>query len=179
MDVIYIIERNEKAAALLRRALEQRDVSACIVVAGLKDDMVENAPVLDIEARMQRPYRLGDLLDRIKAMRSKKARPQIMRFKNCALDTAYCLFFTGEDDGGEGIRLTEKETEILSYLALHSRRAPVKRDDLLAAVWGYGDNIETHTLETHIYRLRQKIEANPAAPEFLITGDEGYKFPTK
>jgi DNA-binding response OmpR family regulator len=79
-------------------------------------------------------------------------------------------------DGGKGvaeIRLTEKEKEILVFLHEHTGQ-PVLREDLLHAVWGYGSDIETHTLETHIYRLRQKIEKDPARPEILLTSEVGY-----
>lgn len=71
------------------------------------------------------------------------------------------------------IVLTEKERDILLYI-YRQMPNPVMRDALLHAVWGYGDNIETHTLETHIYRLRQKIETDPSSPQFLQTTDEGY-----
>lgn len=178
MDVIYLIEPDERAADLLARVLKEREIEACAVIHALPADISrDEAVVLDIDAQMSKPYRLGDLLDRIQAMRDKGARPQILRFDNCELDAVYCVFYAGAK--GDGIKLTEKETEILVYLATHSRGAPVKREDLLAAVWGYGDNIETHTLETHIYRLRQKIEVNPAEPVFLVTSDEGYRFPAE
>ena len=72
------------------------------------------------------------------------------------------------------IRLTEKETNILKYL-LRSGEASVSRDELLHEVWGYNAGISTHTLETHIYRLRQKIEPNPGQVSLLVTSDGGYR----
>lgn len=177
MSVIYIIERDTSAAALLARILDERDISGCEVVLDMSPETrAEDAAVLDITATMIKPYRIGDLLDRIAVLRNKEGNPQTLRFENCTLDRVFCQFSNGD---GREVKLTEKETEILVYLAEHSHDAPVRRDDLLAAVWGYGDNIETHTLETHIYRLRQKIEDNPSAPEFLITNDDGYIFPAK
>jgi DNA-binding response OmpR family regulator len=78
------------------------------------------------------------------------------------------------DARGARLRLTEKEAAILRYLHRANEQA-VGRDILLKQVWGYNANVTTHTLETHIYRLRQKIEANPAAARLLVTEDGGYK----
>ena len=75
---------------------------------------------------------------------------------------------------GTKIRLTEKETNILKFLY----RAPipvVPRDMLLQEVWGYNAAVTTHTLETHIYRLRQKIEPDPANVQLLLTETGGYR----
>ena len=72
------------------------------------------------------------------------------------------------DDGGAKIRLTEKETAILKYLYRAGDRI-VTRDVLLSEVWGYNSGVTTHTLETHIYRLRQKIERDPSHAELLVT----------
>ncbi len=72
------------------------------------------------------------------------------------------------------IRLTEKETNILKFLY----RAPdglAPREVLLHEVWGYNAGVTTHTLETHIYRLRQKIEADPSNARLLITEPGGYR----
>lgn len=72
------------------------------------------------------------------------------------------------------IRLTEKETAILKYLKRAEGRA-VPRDVLLNEVWGYKAAVTTHTLETHIYRLRQKIEENPSSAQILLTEGGGYR----
>jgi DNA-binding response OmpR family regulator len=72
------------------------------------------------------------------------------------------------------IRLTEKETNILKYL-YRSGAQSVRRDELLREVWGYNANVTTHTLETHVYRLRQKIEADVQAPKLLLTEEGGYR----
>ena len=78
------------------------------------------------------------------------------------------------DEGGAKVRLTEKETSILKYL-YRSGEKVVTRDVLLHEVWGYNAGVTTHTLETHIYRLRQKIEKDPSNAELLVTEMGGYK----
>ncbi|GJE45440.1 response regulator transcription factor [Methylobacterium soli] len=75
---------------------------------------------------------------------------------------------------GSKLKLTEKETAILRFL-YRAGREVVGRDTLLAEVWGYNAHVTTHTLETHIYRLRQKIEPNPATAAILVTEGGGYK----
>jgi len=77
------------------------------------------------------------------------------------------------DEGQRKIRLTDKETDILRYL-YKARGKPVSREELMAQVWGRGSQATTHTLETHMYRLRQKIEPNPGLSRFLITEGGGY-----
>ena len=79
-----------------------------------------------------------------------------------------------QGEGGSKIRLTEKETSILKYLFRAGEKV-VTREVLLQEVWGYNANVTNHTLETHIYRLRQKIEKDPAKAELLITETGGYK----
>jgi DNA-binding response OmpR family regulator len=75
---------------------------------------------------------------------------------------------------GNKVRLTEKETAILRYL-YRAGQKPVARDVLLQEVWGYNSGVTTHTLETHIYRLRQKVEKDAANPAILVTDAGGYK----
>jgi DNA-binding response OmpR family regulator len=75
---------------------------------------------------------------------------------------------------GKKIRLTDKETSILRYLYRAGKQA-ISRETLLQEVWGYNSGIDTHTLETHIYRLRQKIEEDAAVPVILVTESSGYR----
>lgn len=77
------------------------------------------------------------------------------------------------DPSQKKIRLTEKETNILKFLYRSGETVP--RETLLHEVWGYNPAVTTHTLETHIYRLRQKIEANPGQARLLVTESGGYR----
>jgi len=78
------------------------------------------------------------------------------------------------DGAGKKVRLTEKETNILKYLYRADGKA-VSREQLLTEVWGYNTGVTTHTLETHVYRLRQKMEPDPANARFLVTEVGGYR----
>lgn len=78
------------------------------------------------------------------------------------------------NDKGSKTKLTEKETAILRFL-YRAGRKPIAREILLQEVWGYNSQVTTHTLETHIYRLRQKIEPDPANARLLVTDAGGYR----
>ncbi len=78
------------------------------------------------------------------------------------------------DAKGKKLRLTDKETNILKYLYRAGAKS-VSREELLAEVWGYNAGVTTHTLETHVYRLRQKIEPDPAKARLLLTEAGGYR----
>lgn len=78
------------------------------------------------------------------------------------------------DEAERKVRLTEKETNILKFLYRAGGRT-VERDTLLREVWGYNTGVTTHTLETHIYRLRQKIEPDPSNAQILLTETGGYR----
>ena len=75
---------------------------------------------------------------------------------------------------GERIRLTEKEAAILLHLHRADSR-PVPRDELLGEVWGYARSVTTHTLETHVYRLRRKLGVQPGGEQLLLTEEGGYR----
>ena len=78
------------------------------------------------------------------------------------------------NEKGSKLKLTEKETAIMRYL-YRAGRKPVPREVLLQEVWGYNSAVTTHTLETHIYRLRQKIEPDPSNSRLLMTDAGGYR----
>ncbi|KAA5605838.1 winged helix-turn-helix transcriptional regulator [Roseospira marina] len=75
--------------------------------------------------------------------------------------------------GGRTLSLTEKEAAILE--CLHAAAASVSRDALMATVWDYASGVTSHTLETHIHRLRRKIEADPRQPTLLLKDSTGYR----
>lgn len=122
---------------------------------------------------VSKPFRFAVLLARIRAhMRQHEASDDAV-FK-----IGHYIFRPGSklltNDKGGKLRLTEKETAILRFLYRAGQQV-VTRDVLLREVWGYNAAVTTHTLETHIYRLRQKIEANPAHAQLLVTDAGGYK----
>jgi len=123
-----------------------------------------------------KPFRFAVLLARIRAqLRSHEASDDaVLHIGDLTFRPATKLLTTGR---GSKVRLTEKETAILRYL-YRAKGATVGRDELLAEVWGYNAGVTTHTLETHIYRLRQKIETKPGDANVLVTEPGGYKLVT-
>jgi DNA-binding response OmpR family regulator len=79
-----------------------------------------------------------------------------------------------EGTDGNKVRLTDKETSILKFLYRQGPKT-ISREVLLKEVWGYNNRVTTHTLETHIYRLRQKIERDPSHARLLVTEEGGYR----
>ncbi len=120
-----------------------------------------------------KPFRFPVLLARIRALlRSHEASEDaIFQLGHYTFKPAQKMLVT-EDN--RKIRLTEKETNILRYL-YRAGDAVVPRDVLLHEVWGYNAGVTTHTLETHIYRLRQKIEPDPTNVRLLVTESGGYR----
>ena len=120
-----------------------------------------------------KPFKLGVLLARIRAQlrQHEQSEDAVFTIGPYTFKPASKLLVDG---GGGKIRLTEKETSILKYLYRAGERV-VTRDVLLHEVWGYNAGVTTHTLETHIYRLRQKIERDPSEARILVTEPGGYK----
>jgi DNA-binding response OmpR family regulator len=120
-----------------------------------------------------KPFRFAVLLARIRAhLRSHEASDDAVFSVGQYTFRPSTKLLTSER--GSKIRLTEKETAILRYL-YRSGGKIVARDELLQEVWGYNAGVTTHTLETHIYRLRQKIERDPSQASLLVTEAGGYK----
>ena len=120
-----------------------------------------------------KPFRFAVLLARIRAqLRSHEASEDaVFRIGPYEFRPAQKLLI---DERQKKIRLTEKETNILKYL-YRAGSKPVAREELLTEVWGYNAGVTTHTLETHVYRLRQKIEPDPSGAKLLITEAGGYR----
>jgi DNA-binding response OmpR family regulator len=122
---------------------------------------------------VSKPFRFAVLLARIRAQlrQHEQSEDAVFAIGPYSFRPAQKALF-GAD--GKKIRLTEKETGILKYL-YRSNDAVVPRDVLLHEVWGYNAGVTTHTLETHVYRLRQKIEPNPSEARLLVTESGGYR----
>ena len=120
-----------------------------------------------------KPFRFGVLLARIRAHLRQHEQSEDAIFKVGPYTFKPSAKMLIRDDNKK-IRLTEKETAIIKFL-FRAGEQIVGRDVLLHDVWGYNAGVTTHTLETHIYRLRQKIERDPSHAELLVTEGGGYK----
>ncbi|MFA9474878.1 MAG: response regulator transcription factor [Filomicrobium sp.] len=120
-----------------------------------------------------KPFKFAVLLARIRAQlrQHEQSEDAVFTIGHYTFKPASKLLV---DEKGSKIRLTEKETSILKFL-YRSGEKVITRDVLLHEVWGYNAGVTTHTLETHIYRLRQKIEKDPSNAELLVTETGGYK----
>ena len=171
MDVGLPDQDGRETCKLLRKAGLQIPV---IMLTGADSDA---DTILGLESGandyVSKPFRFGVLLARIRAQlrqheQSEGANFTIAHYKFLPAQK----LLLGDED--KKIRLTEKETNILKYL-LRAEAQTVHRDTLLEEVWGYNSGVTTHTLETHIYRLRQKIETDPSRAEILVTDAGGYR----
>ena len=120
-----------------------------------------------------KPFRFAVLLARIRAQLRQHEQSEDATFTvgRYPFKPSQKLLTT---EDGQKIRLTEKEAAIIRYLYRADQKV-VTRDILLEEVWGYNSGVTTHTLETHVYRLRQKIERDPSNAEILVTENGGYK----
>ncbi len=157
-------------------SLRKQGLRMPIIMLTGSDDEVDVVRGLDAGANdyIAKPFRLAELLARLRA--------QLRIFENSE-DAVFTIGpytfrpsakLLHEPVKNRRIRLTEKEAAILKYLYRAGTR-PVARQVLLNEVWGYNAAVTTHTLETHIYRLRQKIEPDPSNARLLVTEGGGYR----
>jgi len=120
-----------------------------------------------------KPFRFSVLLARIRAQLRQHDQSEDVVFTIGPYSFQPAAKLLEAQDGGK-VRLTDKETSILKYLYRQGPKT-ITRDVLLKEVWGYNNRVTTHTLETHIYRLRQKIERDPSNARLLVTEEGGYR----
>jgi DNA-binding response OmpR family regulator len=121
-----------------------------------------------------KPFRLGVLLARLRAQLRQHEQSEDAVFTIGPYSFRPAAKLLLETGSNKKVRLTEKEAAILKYLYRAGEKV-VGRETLLNEVWGYNAGVTTHTLETHVYRLRQKIETDPSKAEILITEPGGYR----
>lgn len=160
----------------LCKIMRREGVSCPILMLTGADSDADQILGLDSGANdyIVKPFRIGLLLARMRAQlrQFEQSEDAIYKFGDYIFKPSQKEM--DHNKSGEKIRLTEKETSILRFLYKSGGKV-VGRDELLGEVWGYNAAVTTHTLETHIYRLRQKIEADPSNAALLVTEPGGYR----
>jgi len=160
----------------LCRLMRRSGVRAPILMLTGADSDVDTVLGLDSGANdyITKPFRLNVLLARLRAQLRQHALSEDAVFTIGPYTFRPSAKLLTDETGRKKVRLTEKETAILKYLYRAGDRI-IGRDRLLNEVWGYNAGVTTHTLETHVYRLRQKIERDPAKAQILVTEPGGYR----
>ena len=158
------------------RLMRRNGVRSPIIMLMGVDADADTIPGLDAGANdyITKPFRLSVLLARLRAhIRDyEHSDDAVFTIGPYTFQPANKLLLNTEEN--KKVRLTDKETAILKYLYRAGDRI-VSRDALLDEVWGYNADVTTHTLETHVYRLRQKIEHDPSSAQILVTAPGGYR----
>src|SRR5271168_2548193 len=160
----------------LCRLIRRGAINVPIVMLTAADSEGDTVLGLDAGADdyVTKPFRLSVLLARLRAhMRQSEHRNDAVFAIGPYTFQPGAKLMT-DQTRRKKVRLTEKETAILRYL-YHAGDRAIGRATLLGEVWGYNAGVTTHTLETHVYRLRQKIERDPANAEILVTEPGGYR----
>jgi len=158
------------------RILRRNGVTSPIIMLTGADTEADTILGLDSGANdyITKPFKLGVLLARIRSQFRQHEQSDDAVFTIGPYSFRPGVKMLVNAGTNKKIRLTEKETAILKYLYRAGDKA-IGRETLLGEVWGYNAGVTTHTLETHIYRLRQKIERNPTQAEIIVTEPGGYR----
>jgi DNA-binding response OmpR family regulator len=160
----------------LCRMMRSAQINVPILMLTAADSEGDTVQGLDAGANdyVTKPFRLNVLLARLRAQLRQSERREDAVFAIGPYTFQPGAKLMTDASGRKKVRLTEKETAILRYL-YHAGDRATGRATLLGEVWGYNAAVTTHTLETHVYRLRQKIERDPANAEILVTEPGGYR----
>ena len=158
------------------RLMRRNGVKTPVIMLTAADTDADTILGLDAGANdyVTKPFRLNVLLARLRAQLRQHEQSEDAVFNVGPYTFMPSSKILLDEETNKKVRLTEKETAILKYL-YRSGDKVVGRDTLLGEVWGYNAGVTTHTLETHVYRLRQKIERDPSQAEILVTEPGGYK----
>ena len=159
------------------KRMRRAGINVPIIMLSGADTEAENILGSDSDANdcITKPFKLATLLAcvRVQLRRHENGKNATFQIGPYSF-SPMAKTMTDPENGGRRIRLTEKETSILKYLFSAGEKV-IGRDVLLNEVWGYNSGVTTHTLETHVYRLRQKIERDPSNADILVTEPGGYR----
>jgi DNA-binding response OmpR family regulator len=158
------------------RLIRRNGVKSPVVMLTAQDGDADTILGLDAGANdyVTKPFKITVLLARMRAHLRQHEQSDDALFIIGPYSFRPSAKLLLDDARDKKIRLTEKENTILKYL-YRTGGSMVKRDTLLNEVWGYNAGVATHTLETHVYRLRQKIEIDPSNAQILVTEPGGYR----
>lgn len=166
-DVVVLDDKPE----LLKELRAHQIKSPVIHLLSAEEDSLEESPLNVI---LSKPLSLNDFLNQLKSSIYilENSTEGYLHFNNYELrpSSKEILNFRNK----EVIKLTEKEVAIIRYL-YKAQNKIVSKNELLQEVWGYRPDVTTHTIETHIYRLRQKVEHDDLSAQLIVTEDGGYK----
>ena len=151
----------EKYQTLIHKRIAEMQPGSVFVTSDFADIVIK------------KPLKLNSFL---KALKEETLIPKVRR-KECLMFKEYSLYpvkkeiFSSQTQNTT--KLTEKEVDIIKYLYQNAPQIASK-EELLEKVWEYSTDATTHTVETHIYRLRQKVEKDGGS-QLIITENNGYK----
>ncbi|MDA8574720.1 response regulator transcription factor [Alphaproteobacteria bacterium] len=159
----------------LCRLIRRQGIKAPIIMLTARDGEADTILGLDAGANdyITKPFKISILLARLRAhlRQHEQSDDAVFTIGPYQFRPSAKVLIAGDS---RKIRLTEKETAILKYL-YRAGNQMITRETLLNEVWGYNSAVTTHTLETHVYRLRQKIETDPSNADILVTVTGGYQ----
>lgn len=159
----------------LCRLIRRQGIKAPIIMLTARDGEADTILGLDAGANdyITKPFKISILLARLRAhlRQHEQSDDAVFTIGQYQFRPSAKVLIAGDS---RKIRLTEKETAILKYL-YRAGNQMITRETLLNEVWGYNAAVTTHTLETHVYRLRQKIETDPSNADILVTVTGGYQ----
>ena len=182
-DAIMIAdEMTDTDAASLCMKLRLRGLNTPIILLGSapQHQMSEDEVVRGLDAGandfIAQPFRFGEVMARLRAQMRLHENSDNIVLTVGAFQFRPAQRMLQHSQTGARMRLTEKEAAVLKLL--YRADGPLSRNTLLAEIWGYSETATTHTVETHIYRLRRKIEPNPQEISLLVSDHGGYRLIT-
>ena len=165
-DIIFdavVIDQKQNIPASLSEA-----INIPIIFLGNETDNVPDSAII-----INKPFKLENLLDSVLSCInfSSRGANAIISFGHYTLDSFHKQLIHSKNNSAT--KLTEREVAIISYL-YKTKGKTVSKGELLSEVWEYNPEATTHTVETHIYRLRQKIDADNHGQNPIITEENGY-----